>query len=258
MSIHDDITREVFMGKPAEGVGVLFAVESGSRMWGFASADSDYDVRYVYRRPAREYISVTEPTLQREFQLPGDLDICGWDLQKFLHLLGRSNPSCFEWLASPIVYGEDINWTKAREVAPEFFSPRGMMCHYISMAKHNYREHMRDGQAENVRLKKYLYITRPLLCAEWILRNPGTPPMNFDQLVDESSDYIPTDLARALYDLAERKRAGEELSAGKAVPVVNTFIQCELAALPDRAAGMPVARGNLAVLDELLRKLVYL
>jgi uncharacterized protein len=39
----DDIERD-------EKVPVLFAVESGSRAWGFASADSDFDV-YGLRPP---------------------------------------------------------------------------------------------------------------------------------------------------------------------------------------------------------------
>ena len=43
-----------------EGVRILFAIESGSRAWGFPSADSDYDVRFVYIRPRSDYLSVRE------------------------------------------------------------------------------------------------------------------------------------------------------------------------------------------------------
>jgi hypothetical protein len=42
---------------PEEAV-VLLAVESGSRAWGFPSADSDYDVRFVYVRPPEWYLSI--------------------------------------------------------------------------------------------------------------------------------------------------------------------------------------------------------
>ena len=39
-----------------------------------------------------------------EWQLDNTLDISGWDLKKALQLMHESNPSIFEWCASPIVY----------------------------------------------------------------------------------------------------------------------------------------------------------
>ncbi len=93
----------------ADGCRVLFAVESGSRAWGFASADSDFDVRFVYARPRDWYLSIdleTRPdTVER--MLPGDIDLSGWDVRKALGLFAKSNPPLLEWLDSPIVYADD-------------------------------------------------------------------------------------------------------------------------------------------------------
>lgn len=39
-------------------IKILYAVESGSRAWGFASANSDYDVRYIYIRRTEDYLQI--------------------------------------------------------------------------------------------------------------------------------------------------------------------------------------------------------
>ena len=43
-----------------ENLHFLLAVESGSRAWGFASPDSDYDVRALYIRPPAHYLCIDE------------------------------------------------------------------------------------------------------------------------------------------------------------------------------------------------------
>ena len=87
-----------------EKVRILLAVESGSRAWGFASPDSDYDVRFIYIRDKEDYLRLN--TMRDVIELPVDevLDINGWDLQKTLRLLYKSNSTLFEWFSSPIVY----------------------------------------------------------------------------------------------------------------------------------------------------------
>lgn len=213
-------------------VRILFAVESGSRAWGFESKDSDYDVRYVYIHPAATYLSVMP---FRDVIENGDvgrleplLDFSGWDLRKFLQLIAKSNPVAFEWLQSPVVYFESERWHQVEHAVRPFFSAKRAMHHYLSMARHNYREHMRDGTSSHVRLKKYLYITRPLLCCRWMEASPnaGPPPMEFEEVMAGAG--IDQNLAAELRALVERKRAGDELDEGAANPRINQFIDTEL------------------------------
>lgn len=85
-----------------ENVRILHAVESGSRAWGFESPDSDFDVRFIYVRPRDYYLKLEQTRDVLEFPINDLLDVNGWDLQKALRLLHRSNPSVFEWFKSPI------------------------------------------------------------------------------------------------------------------------------------------------------------
>jgi predicted nucleotidyltransferase len=89
-----------------ERVRVLYAVESGSRAWGFASADSDWDVRFIYARRADWYLSVQRRRDVLEYTLSNGLDMSGWDLRKALGLFAKLNPPLLEWIRSPIVYRE--------------------------------------------------------------------------------------------------------------------------------------------------------
>lgn len=41
-----------------ENVEIIGDFESGSRAWGFASPDSDYDVRFLYMRTKEDYLKL--------------------------------------------------------------------------------------------------------------------------------------------------------------------------------------------------------
>lgn len=125
-------------------VKVLFACESGSRGWGFASPDSDYDVRFIYVNRLSWYLTVESGRDVIEQPISGDLDVNGWDLRKTLQLLRQSNPTLLEWLRSPIVYLEEADTVaRLRALAEDGFSAVRGYHHYVSMAKKNFREHLR-------------------------------------------------------------------------------------------------------------------
>jgi uncharacterized protein len=209
-------------------VTILFACESGSRGWGFASPDSDYDVRFIYVNRLPWYLTVAPGRDVIELPISGDLDINGWDLRKALGLMRESNPTLLEWLRSPIVYREDAEvMARFRGLAEQMFSNAKGWHHYASMAKKNFREHL---QADEVRYKKYLYVLRPLLAARWIRTQPGVPPMRFAELAQHTLDAT-TDAAliaeiNAL--LAVKMRAGEAATSPR-WPGIHAFIESELA-----------------------------
>ena len=147
----------------AENIKILLAVESGSRAWGFASPDSDYDVRFIYIRRLEDYLRLD--AIRDVIELPIDdvLDINGWDLQKTLRLLYKSNPTLFEWFSSPIVYQKTEFADEFRDLMMHYFSSKKTLYHYISMAEGNYREYLKG---EIVRAKKYFYVLRPVLACQ--------------------------------------------------------------------------------------------
>lgn len=161
------------------GVKILFAVESGSRAWGFESKDSDYDVRFVYVRPKRWYLKVFEGKDTIDIPVDEVLDLNGWDIKKVLQLMYKSNPPLVEWLTSPVVYRDALNVRELLlEPARQFFSPIGMTYHYVNLARNS----MATADGQKIRTKKLFYALRPLFACMWIEHHGTLPPMNFLEL----------------------------------------------------------------------------
>ena len=99
LSIKEKLTQI----EQGENTRILYACESGSRAWGFASFNSDYDVRFIFVRPVEDYLRVKELPDYIDAELNEVYDINGWDLKKFFKQLYKSNPIIFEWADSPIV-----------------------------------------------------------------------------------------------------------------------------------------------------------
>ena len=113
------------------GVKVLYACESGSRGWGFASPDSDYDVRFLYVHPLEWYLRVESPRDVIELPIDDELDVSGWEWRKALGLLKGANPTLIEWLDSPVVYQQDEETiTALKAMVPMWFSSLRARWHY--------------------------------------------------------------------------------------------------------------------------------
>lgn len=180
--IQKTIQTELDALEVERGVRVLLAVESGSRAWGMASPDSDYDVRFVYVRHVADYLRLENLRDTIEWKLDETLDITGWDLAKFLRLLRGSNPTAYEWLSSPIVYRETPEFAPIREFAPACFAPAASAFHYLGIVRGTDQKDI-DKDAL-VKAKKYLYAIRGVLAARWALDECAPVPMLVSDLID--------------------------------------------------------------------------
>ena len=212
-----------------EEIRILYACESGSRAWGFPSADSDYDVRFIYLHPKDWYLSINLEQKRDVIECPVDdqLDINGWDLRKALQLLRKGNPPLMEWLASPIVYWEEYTIAaRMRKLMSKYYSPVACLYHYLHMARGNYRDYLKGP---TVWLKKYFYVLRPLLAIKWIERDLGVVPTEFQVLVERVVDT--PELKEEIDKLIEAKRRGEELDRGPRIVPISDLVERELARL---------------------------
>jgi predicted nucleotidyltransferase len=224
--IHSEIMRRLAKTEREEGIRILLAVESGSRAWGFASANSDFDVRFIYARPADWYLAVDleERRDVIEYEITDDIDLNGWDVRKALRLFWKSNPTFVEWLQSPLKYIEVGAFAEsARQLLPLVYSCESGIYHYRSMAKTNYRGYLR---ADQVPLKKYFYVLRPLLSVRWIERYGTSAPIEFPKLL-----HLIDGETRLLADiemLLQQKSTSQKLGLSNPVASINAFIVSEL------------------------------
>lgn len=221
-----------------EHIRIIHCVESGSRAWGFASPDSDYDVRFIYVRRPEEYLRLDKSRDVIEWQLDDILDINGWDLQKALRLLYKSNPTLFEWNNSPVVYRTTDDWKQIGDMIEKFFVAKSSLYHYLSMAKSNYREYL---HGEQVRLKKYFYVLRPILACRWILEKKTPPPMLFSQLMEAC---LPPELLADVERLLDLKIHAPEKEYGARVDSINKYIENSFEEISEILSTMPTDRNT--------------
>lgn len=246
------------------GVRVIYAVESGSRSYGFASEDSDYDVRGIYVQPPDFYMSIDvenkSDTIER--QPYKDIDIALWDVRKALQLMGKSNPHLHEWLRShfSLIYLQtpESRLISRDKLVCDFYSPKRMAFHYLHMARGNYEKYIKDKDA--IRLKKYLYVIRPLLflgvLEEGVTDHRDLIP-DIDDLISYGIHYgYAAGVSNEIKDIVERKRAGDELGKSRPILHLNEWIDSYLEYFETTPDLLPGSNGNVKDLNKTFRMIV--
>lgn len=203
------------------GVRIPWAIESGSRAWGFPSPDSDYDCRFIFVRSDAEYLSLWPVRDVIETPLDRVFDVNGWDLAKAVRLIVKGNATAAEWLRSPIVYSGDPGFRNrllgfADEVAERSLIAR----HYLHMA--------RQQQSGSPSLKRFFYVLRPVAALRWLADHPeaSVPPMDLPTLLAEST--VSSSVRDAASELIATKAVTRELGSGTPQDELLRFVADEL------------------------------
>ncbi len=222
--IRKEILRRLKKSEKENEIQIIYACESGSRAWGFESSDSDYDVRFIYTHKEDWYLTFDIESRRDviEYPIVDEIDCSGWDIRKAMYLFTRTNGALLEWLNSPIKYIEEGEFAESmREIAPRALNKTALCYHYSHMARGNAREYL---FGDEVRLKKYFYVLRPLLAIRFLEQSSTPPPVAFIELLHS---VCPKDLVPIIEKLITLKRKAPEIGFGKQIPEINKFIEAE-------------------------------
>jgi predicted nucleotidyltransferase len=202
-------------------IKIPLAVESGSRAWGFASPDSDYDCRFVYVRPRDFYLSVFEQKDTIDYTPDAIFDLSGWDLKKFIFHLVKSNAVMLEWLQSNVIYRKNEAIAgELGELGKAFFNPISVSWHYLSMAKNKLED---VSQGETAKIKRYFYVMRPLACVRFIRERGEVPFMEYRRNLELISvpDVIRSEIDELMAQKEQAKEAQEIARNGMLIDYFN-------------------------------------
>ena len=206
MNISDNIITKLGETEENYRVKIPIAIESGSRAWGFASPDSDYDCRFIYVRRMDDYITVFQNKDTISYVPNKIFDLDGWDLKKVIQHIVKSNAVMFEWLSSEVTYkmDEEVH-AKLWKLCEIFFNPISVSWHYLSMAKGKYHEIL---ESDSAKIKKYCYVLRPLACLKYIRMFGKIPFMEYRKNLDKID--VNCEIMGIIDELLKQKQAANE------------------------------------------------
>jgi predicted nucleotidyltransferase len=205
-----------------ENIKILFAIESGSRVWRLESKNSDYDVRFVFYQKIEDYLTLNNNRDKVINHTQDEIDLCGFDIYKYCDLLLKSNPTAIEWLQADIIYlGKQPESLK--KIAFGSFNQNALYYHYKSMCKQNYEKYLASKNL--VTYKKYLYAMRGLINARWVEKTGKLPKISLVEQIEDSKSSLPKEIIKELKETIQIKKTGEEKDIIQNIVKYDLFIE---------------------------------
>ena len=234
---------------------LIFATVSGAHLYGFASPDSDWDLRGVHLLPADEVLGLFDPqeTIEQEQKQDGvELDLVTHDARKFFGLLLKRNGYVLEQLYSPLVVHSSPEHQELKEIAKGCIT-RYHSHHYLGFAATQCELFEKEQPR---RIKPLLYTYRVLLTGIHLVTT-GEVEANLVRLNEEFH-------LSGISELIARKSSGTEqsiLSDGDVEAHRREYerlrSELEVASERSRLPEVPSARAALSDLLIRLRRTTY-
>jgi predicted nucleotidyltransferase len=237
-------------------IEILYACEAGSRVWGFASPNSDYDIRFIYRYPLEQYLKLDTPRETIDY-IEEDYDYAGWDIRKALHLLRKTNAALLEWLDSPICYqNKDNLQEELASLAIHHHPSAAIYWHYLKMAENNYHQIIQEPttQSELALAKKYLYVANSLIKALYYETHNEFPPLDFIKALNDSP--VPDHILQRMQKLVSIKKRGIEPEGSSSDTILNEWMENELKRLSNKKIASKRNADRIDILDDLFLRIV--
>ena len=180
---------------------LVFATISGAHLYGFPSADSDFDLRGVHLLPLNQVVGLDpgEETVEKSGVYDGiEMDLVTHDVKKFFGLMLKKNGYVLEQLLSPLVVHTTPEHEELKAIAKDCIT-RHHAHHYLGFADTQWRLFRKEDPPK---VKPLLYVYRVLLTGIHLMRT-GEVEANLLKLNETANlPYIS--------ELVERKLAGAE------------------------------------------------
>lgn len=198
---YDKLQRQV----DAHPYPLVFATISGAHLYGFPSADSDFDLRGVHLLPLEQVVGLDGPecggedTVEKEGIHDGiEMDLVTHDAKKFFGLMLKKNGYVLEQLLSPLVVHTTPEHEELRAIAKDCIT-KFHGHHYLGFAATQWKLFRKE---EPPRVKPLLYVYRVLLTGIHLMR---TGEVEANLLTLNETAKLPY-----INELVERKLAGPE------------------------------------------------
>jgi len=160
---------------------LLFATVSGAHLYGFPSADSDFDVRGAHVAPAALLTGldrIDETVKSSQVRDGAEIDFVTHEVRKFFMLLLRNNGYVLEQLYSPLVVHTTPEHEELKDLARGCVT-RACVRHYLGFAANQWLLFEKESPR---RVKPLLYVFRVLLSGIHMMRtgevNANLPACN--------------------------------------------------------------------------------